>query len=88
MDVTILTANKSYASKNRVSLRCFLPVTMHTGEETNTSDYDCSDVIPTKRSLVNLRKGKPPPFIWICDVSVVVVEVVEGSIAARSPVPC
>ena len=54
------------------------------GEETNTGDNDSSNMIPAKRRLVDLSKSKTSPLIRVCNMSIVVVEVVEGSVASRS----
>lgn len=57
-------------------------------EETNASNHACSDVVPAERSLVNLSESKTPSLIWVLDVGEVIVEVVEGVVAARSGVSC
>lgn len=55
------------------------------GEETNASDEDGADVVPAERSLVNLGQSETTTLVGVGDVGIVVVEVVEGSIASRSP---
>ena len=54
-------------------------------EETNTSDYDGTYVVPTEGCLVDLSKSQTSALIWICDMCIVVVKVVKGSIASRGP---
>jgi hypothetical protein len=61
-------------------------LTRHTGEEANASDYDTPHMIPTEGSFVNLCKSKASPFVRIRDVCVIIVEIVEGSVASRRPV--
>ena len=41
-------------------------------------------MVPAKGRLVNLSKSKTSPLVRVCDVGIVVVEVVEGSIASLS----
>ena len=53
-------------------------------EETNTGDNDSTDMVPAKRSLVNLSKSETSPLVRVRNMGVVVVEVVEGSIASLS----
>ena len=79
-------------------LLCVLPVnnTEHVGDETNgedvvgigeetdTSDDDGADVVPTELGLVNLGESKTSALVWVDNVSIVVVEVVEGSVTAGS----
>lgn len=55
-------------------------------EEANSSYHDSTDVIPPKRSLVDLCKSKSSALIGVCNVGVVIMEVVEGCVAAGSPV--
>jgi len=50
-------------------------------EETNTGYNNSTDMVPAKGSLIDLRKGKSSAFVGILDMSEVVVEVVEGSVA-------
>ena len=51
-------------------------------EETNTSDHTGADVVPSERSLVDLSEGQSSSLIGILNMGEVIVEVVEGSIAA------
>ncbi|KAI6755845.1 hypothetical protein HG531_004951 [Fusarium graminearum] len=51
-------------------------------EETDTCDDACSNMIPSKGSLVNLCKGETATLIGVGDVGKVVVEVVKGIISA------
>ena len=55
-------------------------------EETDTGDHDGADVVPAKGGLVDLGESKPSALIWVRDMSIVVVEVVEGSVTARCSV--
>ena len=52
------------------------------GEETNARHDNGAHMVPAEGSLVDLGESKSSTFIGVGDVSVVVVEVVEGSIAA------
>lgn len=52
------------------------------GKETNAGHDDGAHMVPAKGSLVDFGESKSSTFIGVGDVSVVVVEVVEGGIAA------
>jgi hypothetical protein len=54
------------------------------GEEPNTGDDDGANMVPAERGLVDLRQRETSSLIGIRDVGVVVVEVVEGSVASCS----
>jgi len=51
-------------------------------KETNTCYDNRADVVPSKRRLVDFGESESSTLVGVCDVSIVVVEVVEGSIAA------
>jgi hypothetical protein len=51
-------------------------------EETDTSDENGANMVPAERRLVDLCEGEATALVGVGDVSVVVVEVVEGSIAS------
>ena len=51
-------------------------------EETNTRHHHRTNMIPPKGRLVDLRKSQSPPLVGVGDVSIIVVEVVEGRIAS------
>ena len=53
------------------------------GEEADASHHDSPDVIPAKWGLVDLGQGQTTSFVWVGDMSVIVVEVVEGGVTAR-----
>jgi len=55
------------------------------GEETGTGDEDGANVVPTELGLVNLSKSKTSALVWVGDVCVVVVKVVEGGVTTGSP---
>ncbi len=55
------------------------------GEETNTSDHNGSHMVPAEGSLVNLGQSETTTLVGVGDMSVVIMEIVEGSIAAGGP---
>jgi len=40
-------------------------------------------MVPSKRGLINLSKGKTSSLVRVSNVGEVIVEVVEGSVASR-----
>ena len=56
------------------------------GEEADTSDHDSANMVPSKRRVINIGKSTSSTFIGVVDVSMVVVEVMEGRVAASRPV--
>ena len=48
-------------------------------EEADAGDDDGADVVPAERSLVDFRESEAAALVGVGDVSVVIVEVVEGS---------
>jgi hypothetical protein len=54
-------------------------------EETNTSDNDGAHMVPAERSLVDLSESETAALVRVGDMSIVVVEVVKGSVASRCP---
>lgn len=55
------------------------------GEETDTSDEDGANVVPAEGGLIDLRERKSASLVGVGNVSIVVVEVVEGRVASSSP---
>nr|POE48707.1 hypothetical protein CFP56_38803 [Quercus suber] len=55
------------------------------GEETDASDGNGTNVVPAEGRLVDLGEGETATLVGVSDVRVVIVEVVEGSVASRSP---
>ena len=53
-------------------------------EETDTSDDTGSDVVPTERCLIDLGQSESSSLVGVGNMSEVIVEVVEGSVASRS----
>jgi len=53
-------------------------------EEADTSDDDGANMVPAEGGLVNLGESETTTLVGISNVGIVVVEVVEGSIAASS----
>ena len=51
-------------------------------KETNAGDDDGTNVIPAERSLVYLRQSQSSALVGVGDMSVIIVEVVKGSIAS------
>lgn len=49
------------------------------GEEANTGHDDSADMVPAERSLVDFCESETTALVGVGDVSIVVVEVVEGS---------
>ena len=54
------------------------------GEEANAGDENGANVVPAKGSLINLGERETATLVGVGDVCIVVVEVVEGSVASRS----
>jgi hypothetical protein len=54
------------------------------GKKANSSDHDSSHVIPTEGRLVDFGESQSSPFIGVCYVRVVIVKVMEGSVASPS----
>jgi len=52
--------------------------------ETNAGHKDSPDMIPTEGCLVDFSEGESSALVRVRYVSIVVVEVVEGSVAASS----
>ena len=59
-------------SENIISIR----------EETNAGHHHGTNMIPAKGRLVDLRQGQSSPLVGVGNVSIIVVEVVEGRIAS------
>jgi hypothetical protein len=57
-------------------------MTSLTCKETDTGDENGAHMVPAERRLVDLREGETTTLVGVGDVSVVVVEVVEGSVAS------
>ena len=53
-------------------------------EETNTGHDNGANMVPAEWCLVNFSESKTSSLVGIRDVSVVVVKIVEGSIASCS----
>lgn len=53
-------------------------------EEADTSDDDGANMVPAEGGLVNLGESETTTLVGISNVGIVVVEVVEGSIATSS----
>jgi hypothetical protein len=53
------------------------------GEKANARNCHSPNMVPPERDFVNLSKSQPTTSVWMNDVSEVVREVMEGSIAAR-----
>lgn len=58
------------------------------GHETNTSDHDGTDVVPSKGGIVDLLESESSALMGVGDVSEIVDEVVEGSVASSSLDTC
>lgn len=54
------------------------------GKEANARNDDSSYMVPAKGSLVDFGESKSSTLVGVGDMGIVVVEVVEGSIAAGS----
>lgn len=52
------------------------------GEETDPGHDDGADMVPTKGSLVYFGQSKTASLVGVGDMSVIIVEVVEGGISA------
>lgn len=59
-------------------------VNLRIGKETNTSNKNSSDMVPTEGSSVYFGEGKTPAFVDILDVEEVIVEIVVGIVASGS----
>lgn len=55
------------------------------GEETGTSDENGTNVVPTELGLVDLSESKTSALVWVGNVCVVVVKVVESGVTTSSP---
>ncbi len=51
-------------------------------EESDTSNNTGPNMVPSKRGLINLSKGKTSSLVRVSNVREVIVEVVEGSVAS------
>lgn len=86
MDTTMLTAKRSYASTRGINSHIDHPFVSHTCEEADTGDDNGTNMVPAKRSLVNLSKSKSSPLIRVCYVGVVVMKVMKRRVPTGRPV--
>jgi hypothetical protein len=52
-------------------------------EETDTRNHTSTNVIPSKRRLIDLGERKPSTLVRVLDMRKVVMEVVESGVASR-----
>jgi hypothetical protein len=62
------------------------PFVSHTCKEADTGDDDSTNMVPAKRSLVNLSESKSSPLIRVCYVGVVVMKVMKRRVPTGRPV--
>ena len=59
-----------------------IPYIIRIGEETNSAHHDGTNMVPSKRSSVDLCERKAPAFVGIRNVGELAVEVGEGGVTA------
>lgn len=77
MEDTMLIANKSYASWPAVSTYAvwrWIDPARRTGKETNACDCNRTDMVPPKRSLVDLSESQAASLVGVSNVGVVIVD--------------